>query len=273
MRFGSRVPFQFRWITALLLWLSTTSAQAHPDLDEGKRLVGELEFDAALDAFGRALESHQLSREELISLLSERTLVLHALHRQPELVADFVWLAALEPEHILDMRAPPELVGIWKSVRDQARGPLTVRMVHETAGGQLRVRAELSGTVPADVMTRIGVRPVGGQWEVASGQDQLTLHDAATEYDVYVDAVGPGGLVVARDGSQDAPLRVVAEAPRASAGAGERDDSAAVKRKRRAWIIAGTAAAVVAASLTGFLVARSNSDDKSTVKLTPMVSF
>jgi hypothetical protein len=77
---------------------------------------------------------------------------------------------------------------------------------------------------------------------------------------------------VARDGTQDAPLRVVTETPQAAAAPGGHSDRAASKRKRRAWIIAGTTA-VVAAALTGFLVARSNSDDKSTVKLKPMVNF
>src|SRR4051794_35753037 len=75
---------------AAVLGLSLPCGQAfaHPALDEAKRLVTELEFDAALASFQTAVDSGELTRDELLDLLSERTLVLHALHREPELVQD-----------------------------------------------------------------------------------------------------------------------------------------------------------------------------------------
>jgi hypothetical protein len=220
------------------------------------------------------VDSGQLTREELVALLSERTLVLHALHRETELVADFIWLAALEPEHILDMRAPPDLVGVWTSVRDQARGPLGVRLIHETTGSQLRLRAELTGTVPEDAQTRLGVRPLGGSWEVAAGQEQLSAHHSATEFEAYGEVLGPGGLVVAREGSPEAPVRItLTPAPKAATNQDGDDREVAARRKRRAWLIGGSAALVVAAAVTSFFLVQSKQDKEQPVKLTPMVTF
>ena len=86
-------------ILAALLVVSPV--HAHPDLDDAKRLAADLEFDAALASFDRALSSGKLTREELVQLLSERVLVLHALHRKDALVQDFVWLSALAPDRSL----------------------------------------------------------------------------------------------------------------------------------------------------------------------------
>jgi hypothetical protein len=277
-----------RRLSLLLLGLSfwATPVLAHPGLDEGKRLVTELEFDAALAAFQGAIDSGELSREELLELLSERTLILHALHRESELVADFVWLAALAPEFILDMRAPPALVAAWKSVRDQARGPLHIRLVHELSGSELRVRAELTGTVPEGVRTRIGVRrlsastPEGeleanGDWEVQEGAQQLVdTQGQPLTLDLFGEARGLGGLLVAQDGSPDDPRRITVD-PRLGLGGGAGDLSDdPTRRRRRAWIIGSSAVVVVAAAaLTSFFLLRGGEDEKPQTNITPLLDF
>jgi hypothetical protein len=262
-------------LCALGLWLTSAGARAHPGLDEAKRLVTELEFDAALAAFQAAIDSGELTRAELLDLLSERTLVLHALHRETELVQDFVWLAALAPEHILDMRAPPAMVAMWKSVRDQARGPLGVRLVHEVEGHELRLHAELTGTVPDGVRTRIGVRAADGTWQFSEGPDRREAVQTSGTRAVYAQALGLGGMVVAEAGSLESPQEIQVDLrvnqPVAANGA----DDLTHRRRRRAWII-GASAAVVAAgiALTSYFVVKSKHDgEKPPTNLHPMVSF
>ncbi len=250
-------------------------ALAHPGLDEAKQLISELEFEAALTAFQGAIDTGELTRAELVELLSERTLVLHALNRESELVQDFVWLAAIAPEHILDMRAPPAMVAMWKSVRDQARGALGVKLEHDVSNGEYRLRAELTGTVPEGARARIGVREGGGAWEITEGPDRVGAAPDLIELDVYAQALGPGGLVLAEDGSAEAPNHLVIDPRVATAPVAAPDRRDEHRRKRRAWIIGGSAAAVaVAVAITSiFLVQGKNDGEKPPTNLTPMVTF
>lgn len=257
------------------LGLPCNQALAHPTLDEAKRLVTELEFDAALASFQAAIDSSELTRSELVDLLSERTLVLQALHREAELVQDFVWLAAIAPEHILDMRAPPAMVAMWKSVRDQARGALGVKLSHEMSGGEFRLRAELTGTVPEGARARIGVRDAAGKWDVSEGPERVGPLADPVELDVYAQALGPGGLIVAQDGTAESPLHLVLD-PRVAntSSLPGQDDEPSQRRKRRAWIIGGCAVAVAAAAaVTTFLLVQGNDGEKAPTNLTPMVMF
>jgi|GEM_PF-7011842 len=263
-------------LAVLGVWLPSQRASAHPGLDEAKRLITELEFDAALAAFQGAVDTGQLTRQELIELLSERTLVLHALHRETELVQDFVWLAALAPEFILDMRAPPALVAMWKSVRDQARGALGVKLSHDVSNGELRLHAELTGTVPEGARARIGLRSAAGEWQLTEGPERVLPATEPFEVDVFAQALGPGGLVVAEAGDADHPQHLVID-PRVadpSVGAG-RDDDRSTKRRRRAWIIGSAAVAVAAAAaVTSFLLIQKQHDgEKPPTNLSPMVTF
>ena len=99
--------------------------------------------------------SGTLTRSELIELLSERAFVFHALHRKGELVQDFIWLSALDPNHRLDLRAPPDLTAIWTSVRDQGRGVLTIQLEANANQDGLKARTNLGGTVPEGVRSQV----------------------------------------------------------------------------------------------------------------------
>jgi hypothetical protein len=263
-------------LTAALLALSTP-ARAHPDLDEGRRLAAELEFEPALGAFERALGSGSLTREELIALLAERALLLHALHRHNDLVEDFVWLSALDPDHRLDLRAPPDLTAIWTSVRDQGRGALGIALAAQaTDSGELEARAKLGGTVPQGARARIVLREPGGSWQRVESSE-LRERLPAGGIELYAEAVGLGYVVVANDHSAEHPLHIepgeVALAPAADAPLEETQPAGWTKRKRN-WLIGG-AAAVAAIVVVAVVVATQSSDTKQSdnTTLKPMVSF
>jgi hypothetical protein len=254
-------------MAALLLCLCRTSdAHAHPELERGKRLMAELEFEAALQAFERAVDSRELSRDELLSLLQERALALHALKREPELLRDFVWLAALAPEHILDTRAPPDLVAVWTSVRDQARGALGLKLEAEGAGRALRLRAELTGTVPEGVQTRIGVRSPGGDWEITDGPETLLGQRSGEEVEAYAEALGLGGLVVAQAGAPERPLSFALQVASPTLTSQHDQGDAAH------WLIGGSAVlAAAAVAVTSIMLLRDPEPDRT--RVTPMVEF
>ena len=251
-------------------------AHAHPDLDEAKRLAADLEFDAALNAFEKALKSEELTRQELVQLLSERALVLHALHRRDELVKDFEWLSALAPDHRLDLRAAPDLTALWTSVRDQGRGPLQVKLEVETGdAGELSARATLTGTVPEGARPRLWLRRPGGNFGIVPLPELRESAPDGTTLELYAQALGLGNVVVAQDHDASEPLRLSARGGAADAagpvdGAGQPSWA----KRHKGWLIGGAVALVVAAGVvTGVMLARGDGDKSDKTNLKPMVSF
>lgn len=278
----SRLSLSSHWRVACRLLLavllgvfgSVDVARAHPELDRAKRLASELEFDAALAAFDAALVSGELTREELIELLGERSLVLHALHRKNDLVRDFVWLSALAPDYRLDLRAAPDLTALWNSVRDQGRGALKVELQAESgAPGELDARATLSGTVPEGARARLWIRRGTGGFEaLLLSELHETLPKGGT-VELYAQATGLGGVVIAQDYAAADPLRVTVAARRHEPN-DPVDGSPSWARRHRGWLIGGAAAVVVAAAVvTGVLIAGKNDGQSDKTTLTPMVTF
>lgn len=252
-------------------------AHAHPDLDDAKRLAADLEFDAALNSFDKALKSDDLTREELVQLLSERALVLHALHRKDALVQDFVWLSALAPDHRLDLRAPPDLTALWTSVRDQGRGPLQVQLEAEAgAGGELSARATLTGTVPEGARPRLWLRREGGSFSILPLPELRESAPAGTTLELYAQAVGLGNVVLAQDHDASEPLRLTSTDGANGAATGPIDGAAEQSwaRRHKGWLIGGAVVVLVAAGVvTGVLLARGDGDRSDKTNLKPMVSF
>ena len=272
---STRRPVRLVWCLLLLTTLLVPAgALAHPLLDQGKRLAADLEFDAALSAFDKALASGTLSKDELVQLLAERALVLHALRRKDALVNDFVWLSALAPDFRLDLRAAPELTALWTSIRDQGRGPLRVALVQEPAGaGEVAARAELRGTVPEGARARLFLRREGERFAPLALPELHESGKAGTTLEVYAQALALGDVVVAQDGDADQPLRLTLSQPTKGAASGSDEHQPSWARRHRGWLIGGAALVVVAAAVvTGVLVAEARGTSDQT-NLHPMVSF
>jgi hypothetical protein len=266
-----------RMLCCLLMALCANAlpslVRAHPDLDAAKRLAADLEFEAALSSFDAALSSGKLTREELVQLLSERVLVLHALQRKDALTQDFVWLAALAPDFRLDLRAPPDLTALWTSVRDQSRGPLRVAVVAEAAAaGEVAARAELRGTVPEGARARLLLRRPGERFTALPLPELREGAAAGTSFEVYAEALGLGQVVVARDRDAKDPLRLTATARESTAPIDEGHEPSWARR-HRGWLIGGAAVLVAAAAVvTGVMIARAN-DTRDQTNLQPVVQF
>lgn len=257
-------------LVVLLSLASTDRARANPELDEAKRLVSDLEFEASLAVFDAALASGHLTREELIQLLSERAFVFHALRRKDELVRDFIWLSALAPDHRLDLRAPPDLTATWTSVRDQGRGALKVELdAEQDAHGVVEARASLSGTVPDGARARLWLRRGGGAFTLLK---EPTLHaDSSGDAPLalYADALALGDVVLSGEYSADHPLTLQTEAN----GRTSQEGQPSWARRHKGWLIGAAAVVVAAGIVTAVLLARDDDGHSDKTNINPMVSF
>jgi hypothetical protein len=259
-------------LSAALLAQSAPAA-AHPDLDRGKELAADLDLAPALAAFQAALVSGTLTRAELITLLDERVLVLYGLRRRTELHEDMLWLSALEPDHRLDLRAPPELIAMWTSVRDQARGPLSLNLRAELDGDALKAEALPAGTVPETGLdTRVYLRD-GLRSYKQYGPSLREPARAGARYGLYAETIGLGGVVVAHAYTAEEPLEVqgARSALPAAATPVERESWA---KAHRGWLIGGAVLLLAAGAITtGILVKQSKDDQSNQTKLMPEVDF
>jgi hypothetical protein len=268
LRPARRLRGPIAWLVFGVLLAFAPRAHAHPDLDEAKQLVGDLEFDAALASFGKALTSGTLTHEELVTLLSERAFVYHALRRQEELIDDFIWLSALDPDHRLDMRAPPDMTAIWTSVRDQGRGALRVELsAQRNDEGEVDARASLSGTVPEGARARLWLRRGQGEFELAPG---AAFHERpSSELAFYADGLLLGGVLLPGANSAQNPLRVPHES--GDRAKEVRDESWA--RRHKGWLIGGAALIVGAVVVTAVLLTRPEGGNSDKTNINPMVTF
>jgi hypothetical protein len=291
-RFFAAARARSRFTLALLSLAGLLSfaplAHAHPELERGKRLASELDFEQAVSAFDSAVASGTLTRKELIELLVERALLLYGLKRSAALESDFTWLSALAPDHKLDLRAPPELIAIWTSLRDQGHGPLRLELATQMIDAApeviLEARAELAGTVPKGTRTRIALRRKGKVWRSQVGGEIRDRGMPGDSMELYAEALGLGGMVVARLHSPSAPLLLTLRPHEAGALALDlppadnvepRNEGGSWGKRHRGWLIGGAVVLVAAAAtLTTLYLLRDKGEDRSDQTVVkPMLRF
>lgn len=274
-----------RWVLFLIIGLACSvaphKALANPDLNRAIHLSGELEFNQALRAFQKALDSGTLTRSELSQLLAERALLLHALRRQPEVVADFRWLAAIDPSYQLDQRAPPDLTAIWESLRREAGGASTVEIRDESRPGVLRLRPLVKGARPEGLHIEAYFRVAQGPYEPLDetlGVERS--YPQGADVQAYATLVGPGSVALSKAGNPENPLAFSVPAAGSAvvagldAGAAANGQSDSRKRIDRKWLwIGGAAAAVVVVVVVAAVVAGGGGEKTDDVRLTPVANF
>jgi hypothetical protein len=256
-----------------LLSLAPLTAFANPDLDKAIHLSGELEFNSALRSFQKALDSGTLSKGELATLLAERALLLHALRRQPEVVSDFRWLAAVDPAYKLDQRAPPDLTATWDSVRrETGAAAASVELRDESGPGVLRLRPFVKGAQPEGLHIDAYFRAGSAAFEPldqTSGVERSYPEGAYVQ--AYATLYGPGRVVLSSAGSPQNPLAFNVAAASAGAEAplpvASRDERMRIDKK---WFWIGGAAAVVIGVVIVAAVVAGGGEDSKDVKLTPI---
>ncbi len=243
------------------------SAEAHPLVDDARRLVDEADFSAAERAFARAEGATDLTREDLALLLEGRALLHHALADAAALEADLARLAALDPQHTFGPRMPPEIAETFLCVRTRAPGALRVEVEMRPVPGGLALRATAANDAAGIVRAlEMHARVAGGPWR--SSADELVITGApGASVELWAVARGPGGVAVATRGSEAAPVAALVPGaehatPETPIAQSPGPEAPPPRRSSRAWIwvtVAGVGlAAVVTAGLLVFFV---RSDD------------
>lgn len=238
-----------------LVWLASAHgvANAQTSVDEGWRLMQDADFEGAVRAFDEA-EAGTLTRAELTRVLEGRAQVFYALGDEPALTAALGRLAAMSPEHRFAAEAPPELIERFRSLADRRRLRLDVSLDQREAEARLEARADGD---PGGLVrhVRVAARIEDGAWIEAEDEPLTIPVDASRALAWYGEAIGPGGAVVASDGTRDAP---------------HRRDGASGDEPPWGWIGLGAGAAVViGVVVTIVVVATQPADTQPTAPMFP----
>ncbi|MEM9190369.1 MAG: hypothetical protein AAGF12_14385 [Myxococcota bacterium] len=182
------------------------TAFAHPLIDEAQRLFSEADFEGALAAYTRAEDADDLSRDDLVDLYVSRALLHHVLENGDDVDIDMFRLATLEPDYSFGNQVPPAVVERFRTQAARVTDRVKVELQVETHAGGIRLQGIVQNDVTGMVRTvRLGVRKPGNAWtrRQNSALEFATSSDETIEY--YVEAVGPGGAVVASSGSSTHP--------------------------------------------------------------------
>jgi hypothetical protein len=261
------------WAALFGVWFAPEHARANDDLDSAIEHAEDADFDAALASFDAAIASGTLTRDELIVLLSQRALVWHAVGNDNALGRDLSLLAMLAPDRELGRAAPPPLVARWHELRATQGAALSVHGSCGPSASGTQLAAQVEGLRDAELgQVFIHTRRPGGEWvQKQAASVDIPSGDDGVEY--YIRVLGPGGVDLASEGSEDAPLvcAPVREAGFALAGP---VDSPRRSNRKMWWWVGGAAVLVgVAAVTTAVLLKRDDGSSDRTTVSKPMVSF
>jgi len=191
-------------LAAALLALPAT-AVAHPLIDRARERFEQAEFDEALELFAQAEEADDLSREDLIQLYLKRALVYHALDRDEDLELDLFRLATIEPDMEFTRRIPPRVRSAFAEAAGEVDAPIRIAVDSSREDGWVRLEPRLENDQAALVREiRLGAR-VTGEWLTAVNESLEMEAGPEERVDYWAEAVGPGGAVIATQGSRSEP--------------------------------------------------------------------
>jgi hypothetical protein len=252
-------------VPALVLCAVTTARAESARLEEAARMVEEADFEHALEALESAAAADDLTRADVIRLLSLRSLVNHALRNEREIDADLLRLASVEPGFAFEDTVPPALQTRLARARERLTAPLGLAVEATEIRGGFRIDARVEGDVGTVIRSvAISARLPGGDWVRTEGATASIPVRGGGAVEYYAQAFGPGGAVLLEEGSEDDPRSV------GTPGAGEPDvargDGATTptgpigegpgarppRRRAWPWVLFGTG---VAALIAGVVVA------------------
>ncbi len=218
-RLMARFTLVISFVAALVV-ASAGDAHAHPILDEAARLFDEAEFEAALEVFHRAEEAGDLTRDDLIQLYEWRALVHHTLGNADDLETDLMRLASLDPDHQFGRQVPPVVREAFDRAKARTTGQITVHVDAEIQSNGVRLGARVQHDTSGIVQElRLGARAPGNAWTHRSNSALEMPGAPDTTLEVYAEAIGPGGAVVATDGTPDDPFSsLIVDLPGREAG-------------------------------------------------------
>lgn len=234
-----------RLAIAALLWLAALPAAAQ--LDTARNALADADFARAERAFGRALSATELSTEDLVRIFEGRAMARFALGDEGGAQADLTALRSLDPTRALPPEAPPSMVEAFDALDPT---PIGIELGWFGTGERHLLRPAVVGD-PASLVRQVRVhlrRRGEASWTATEEAEiEVTIRDGEA-VEVWAEAIGPGGAVVAREGSPLAPREHGTEA-----GASLASPDQAAPTDTNVWI--GVGIGVGAAVVIGVVIA------------------
>jgi hypothetical protein len=179
---------------------------AQDDLAAASAAFERAEFAEAIEAYDRAASGDGLTRAQVLVLLEGRALARHATRDPAGAEADLVALLSLEPEAELGETAPPALRRELERLRGEAAGRIELGADASRVPDGFVVTSRVRNDV-ASLVSAVRVHwQAQGEWQRAEGREVRVPAGSSLSY--YVEAIGPGGAVLASHGTLDSPERV-----------------------------------------------------------------
>ena len=250
-------------MVASLIMATGASAQSD-DLTEARAAYLRGDFEAAAAAYQAALASSSgLNRGTLEQALTDLAIVQHASRDTEGAEAALTQLLAIAPDAALPDVAPPSLRARFEELREQVpRLELAVR--DEATADGARVVVAVIGDPGLVRSTSVMVRD-GGGWVAHEGTSVAIPGDST----YYVEAHGPGGVVVARAGSADRPRTAASALGGGGTETFDDEDGEEGGASGWKWALAIGAVVVAGALATGLAIGLQD-DSVTTVPTFPM---
>ena len=234
---------------------------AHPLVDEARASYEEADFEGAIDALGRAEAADDLVREDLEAIFGLRVLLGLGMGDEDMTEQALRRLLSLDPAHNFGDVLPPEVLEAAARIRAEQAGAVRVRVRARRGPAGLVIAAEADRDPTGLVRTtRVAARVGAAPWRRVDFAE-LSLPEPSAPVEFYAELVGPGGVVIAADGSEAEPKRWT---PPTEPGTTE---------VPWMWIGIGAGAALVTGLVIVVAVVASGGESDLTNPTLPMVTF
>lgn len=243
-------------LAAVLCCHLATVASAQSPVDSARELYEAGNLNEALDAYAQIEQREDLSLDNLAEIFQTRALIYRILGDEGAEEAELTRLASIAPDHRFSSDVPPEVRERFATLRARLEGSLTLSVQARSSAESVTLVSNVEND-PLEVVRSVVLRGriEGADWVRGEGTLQLEA-EIGDLVEYYAAAVGPGGAIVARHGSQ--------ADPRAYRVEGQGGGGAPVWP----WIVAG--AGVVAVAVTVTIIVVLSSGETLTQPTAPM---
>lgn len=238
----SRARSHLVWASGMvvLCLLRAPVAQAQPSVatERAAEAIANGDYEAGAAQLDALLARNDLNRAALVRVLALQAVLHRGMADDDALDRALRALASVAPEHRFGARHPPDLDERAADARRRVpRIEVQTRIVPSAVG----VRLVADTRDPENLIRALRYRvfdAASAQWTRAEPPVEAS---GAHEVLVFVEAIGPGGAVVAQDGSPDEPIRL-----RGPGSPSAREEPASTDDGWVPWVVGGAIVAVVA---------------------------
>jgi hypothetical protein len=222
---GRAFPARAPWLCAIFFVLGwASSAAAHPDVDAARAALQDARFAEALAALERAEASGTLSRSDLVTLFELEALAHRGLDDAARVETALRTLAVLDRRHEFLPESPPAMRRQFEEIARRAPWSPVVS-VHQSATADAIVLRAVVRTDPLRLRrsVRLYTRIGPGAYDVSENAPARVSMAPGSTLEFYAELIGPGGAVLASDGTAAVPRSAGGPEAMFTAGAEESD--------------------------------------------------